>query len=160
MNTERLPVGGVQVYRDLGMISILGTPHGPGMAGEVLETLGEAGINVEFISCCPDSGGGDDIVVCVARPRMDEALAILERVRSRIRPVGMKITPGLVGLAVFGPHFREIPAVAGRVFRALADAGVNILAISTSVSSVTSVFEEARLDDALAALHAKFEIGG
>jgi aspartate kinase len=159
MNAGRVPVGGVQVYRDLGMISILGTPHGPGMAGEVLETLGEAGINVEFISCCPDSGGGDDIVVCVARARIDEALAILEPVRPRIRPVGMKVTSGLVGLAIFGPHFREIPAVAGRVFRALADAGVNILAISTSVSSVTSVFEEARLEDALAALRERFDIG-
>jgi aspartate kinase len=160
MTARKMPVGGVQVYRDLGMISILGTPHGPGMAGEVLETLGEAGINVEFISCCPDSGGGDDIVVCVARARIEEALAALEPARPRINPVGVKVTPGLVGLAVFGPHFREIPAVAGRIFRALADAGVNILAISTSVSSVTSVFEESRLDEALAALHARFEIGG
>ena len=54
----------------------------------------------------------------------------------------MKTTHGLVAVAIYGPHFREIPAVAGRIFRALADAGMNILAISTSVSSVTSVFEE------------------
>jgi aspartokinase len=155
-----MSVGGVQVYRDLGMISILGTPRGPGMAGEVLETLGEAGINVEFISCCPDSGGGDDIVVCVARARIDEALAALDPVRPRLHPIGVKVVGGLVGVAIYGPHFREIPAVAGRIFRALADAGVNILAISTSVSSVTSVFEEARLEDALAALRAKFDIEG
>lgn len=160
MNARRMSVGGVQVYRSLGMISILGTPQGPGMAGEVLETLGEAAINVEFISCCPDSGGGDDIVVCVARNRVEEALAALAPVQPRIHPVAVTVTDGLVAVAIYGPHFREIPAVAGRIFRALADAGVNILAISTSVSSVTSVFEEARLEDALAALRAKFDIEG
>lgn len=160
MNVRRMSVGGVQIYRDLGMISILGTPQGPGMAGEVLETLGEAGINVEFISCCPDSGGGDDIVVCVARASVDEALASLGPVRPRLNPIGVKVTSGLVAVAIYGPHFREIPAVAGRIFRALADAGVNILAISTSVSSVTSVFEEAKLEDALTALRAKFDIEG
>ncbi len=160
MSEKRMSVGGIQVYHDLGMISILGTPQGPGMAGEVLETLGEAGINVEFISCCPDSGGGDNIVVCVARQRVADALAALEPVRPRLRPLGVKVSGGLVGLAVYGPHFREIPAVAGRIFRALADVGVNILAISTSVSTVTSVFEESRLEEALAALRAKFEIDG
>jgi aspartokinase len=156
---EKVRVGGVQVYRGLSMISILGTPHGPGMAGVVLETLGNAGVNVEFISCCPDSGGGDNIVVCVERHRLAEALARLETVRDRIRPLGMTTREGLVGVAVFGPHFREIPAVAGRIFRAMADVGINILAISTSVSSVTSVFEEALLETGLAALHKRFEIG-
>jgi hypothetical protein len=37
---------------------------------------------------------------------------------------------------------------------------VNILAISTTVSSVTSVFEEIKLEDALTALRAKFDIEG
>ena len=159
MSERKMRVGGVQVYRDLSMVSILGTPHGPGMAGVVLETLGNAGVNVEFISCCPDSQGGDDIVVCVERSRLDEALALLDQVRDRIRPLGLKTTEGLVAVAVFGPHFREIPAVAGRIFRALADAGINIIAISTSVSSVTSVFEEALLETGLAALRERFEVG-
>jgi aspartate kinase len=158
--TERkMRVGGIQVYRHLSMISILGTPHGPGTAGVVLETLGNAGVNVEFISCCPDSGGGDNIVVCVERTRLAEALALLETVREHIRPLGLKTREGLVCVAVFGPHFREIPAAPGRIFRALADAGINLLAISTSVSSVTSLFEEAMLDRGIAALHERFEVG-
>lgn len=159
MTADKMRVGGVQVYRGLSMISILGTPHGPGMAGVVLETLGNEGINVEFISCCPDSGGGDNIVVCVERNRLAAALARLETVREHIRPLGVKTREGLVAVAVFGPHFREIPAVAGRIFRTLADAGINIFAISTSVSSVTSVFEETLLETGLSALRERFEIG-
>ncbi len=159
MTERRMRVGGVQLYPNLSMISVLGTPRGPGMAGVVLEALGNAGINVEFISCCPDSGGGDNIVLCVERSRVDLALLALEGVRDRILPVGIRMHEGLVGLAVFGPHFREIPAVAGRIFRALADANVDILAISTSVSSVTSIIEQSMLSAALDSLHARFEIG-
>lgn len=159
MTERKMRVGGVQVYQDLAMISILGTPHGPGMAGVVLETLGAAGINAEFISCCPDSGGGDNIVVCVHRSRLTDALDALGPAQARLSPVGMATTEGLVGLAVFGPHFREIPAVAGHIFRALADAGINIVAISTSVSSVTSVFDATMLEPALASLHRRFDIG-
>jgi aspartokinase len=152
-------VGGIQIYRHLSMISILGAPHGPGTAGVVLETLGNAGINVEFISCCPDSGGGDNIVVCVERTRLGDALAQIETVREHIRPLGLTTREGLVCVAVFGPHFREIPAVAGRIFRTLADAGINLLAISTSVSSVTSLFDESMLDQGIEALHRRFEVG-
>ncbi len=65
---------------------------------------------------------------------------------------------GSLRLAVFGPHFREIPNVASQVFKALAEAGINILAISTSVSSVTCVFKQERLSEGLASLRGRFEI--
>jgi aspartate kinase len=158
--TERkMKIGGILISRNLGMISILGTPRGPGMAGVVLEALGKDEINVEFISCCPDSGGGDNIVICVERGRLHDGLHALDGIRDKIRSPGIHITEGLVAVSVFGPHFREIPSVSGRIFRALADAGVNILAISTSISSVTSVFEENMLEPALASLRRKFEVG-
>ena len=50
-------------------------------------------------------------------------------------------------------------SVGADIETALADAGVNILAISTSISSVTSVFEQEMLEPALASLRRKFEVG-
>lgn len=159
MAERKMRVGGILVSRDLGMLSILGTHHGPGMAGAVLEAMGEAEINVEFISLCPDSGGGDNIVICVDRARLSDAVAALEGVQGKIRPADTATSEGLVAVAVYGPHFREIPSVSGKIFRALADAGVNILAISTSISSVTSVFDEEMLEPALVSLRRKFDVG-
>jgi aspartate kinase len=156
---RKMSVGGILVSRNLGMVSILNTSHGPGRAGVVLEALGEAEINVEFISCCPDSAGGDNIVVCINQDRLHDALAAVEAVQSRIRSAGVSTTEGLAALAVYGPHFREIPTVSGKIFRALADAGVNILAISTSISSVTSVFDQGMLEAALTSLRRNFEVG-
>lgn len=160
MTVERkMKIGGILVSKDLGMISILGTPHQPGTAGVVLEALGAAVINVEFISCCPDSGGGDNIVVCIARDRLEEGMGAMDGVRDRIQSARLSSTETLVAVSVFGPHFREIPTVAGQIFRALADVGINIIAISTSISSVTSVFDQAMLEAALASLRGKFEVG-
>jgi aspartate kinase len=156
---RKMRVGGILVSRNLGMVSILNTSHGPGRAGVVLEALGEAEINVEFISCCPDSGGGDNIVVCVDQDRLQDALAAVEGVQDRLGSGSLSTTNGLIAVAVYGPHFREIPTVAGRIFRALADAGVNILAISTSISSVTSVFDQGMLEAALTSLRRHFEVG-
>ncbi len=159
MAERKMRVGGILVSQNLGMISILGTPHGPGMAGVVLEAIGLADIAIEFISCCPDDDGRDNIVVCLQRDRLPEARSAVEQIQSKIRPSRIFTTEGLVAVAVYGPHFREIPTVAGKVFRALADAGVNILAISTSISSVTSVFEQDMLEAALASLRRRFEVG-
>ena len=156
---RKMKIGGILVSRDLGMISILGTPHQPGTAGVVLEVIGAAAINVEFISCCPDSGGGDNIVICIGRDRLEDGMQRMDGVRDRIHSARISTTETLVAVSVFGPHFREIPTVAGQIFRALADVGVNILAISTSISSVTSVFDQALLDSALDSLRRRFEVG-
>lgn len=156
---RKMKIGGILISHDLGMISILGTPRGPGTAGVVLEALGTAEINVEFISCCPDSGGGDNIVICMERTRLTDGMEAINEIRDQIRSARINTTEALCAVSVFGPHFREIPTVAGKIFRALADAGVNILAISTSISSVTSVFDQGMLEQALTSLRRRFEVG-
>ena len=61
-------------------------------------------------------------------------------------------------LSVFGPHLREKPKVPGVMFNALAGNGINVIAISTSISSVSCVIEAAYLDAAIQALQDTFEI--
>lgn len=155
---QRMKIGGVLTSQTLGMISVEGAPNTPGIAGTVLEALGRAGISVEFISCCPDLGGGATISVCVEMPRFDEALDLIEDVKADVEAKQIVTTEELCAVAVFGPHFREIPNIASQVFKALAEAGINILAISTSVSSVTCVIKQSRLNDALVSLRERFEI--
>ena len=158
VKAERMKIGGVLVSQKIGMISIEGTPNTPGIAGMVLESLGTAGISVEFISCCPDLGGGATISVCVEMTYFDEALDRVEEIRAEVDAKKVVTNEDLCALAVFGPHFREIPNVASQVFKALAEVGINILAISTSVSSVTCVFKQESLAEALTSLRSRFEI--
>lgn len=158
MQLQKMKIGGVLVTQDLGMVSFQGAPDNPGVAGKILEAIGALEINVDFISCSPDLGGGASITACVSMLRFEEALREVERLGDELQAQRVVTREAISSVAVFGPHFREIPNVASRVFNALAEAGINILAISTSVSSVTCIFDQAALGDALASLRSHFEI--
>lgn len=153
-----MKIGGTITSENLAMVSVLGARNTPGIAGIVLDALGQRGINVEFISSCPDLGEGATISFCVEEGLLETALARVEEIRAQIGAQQVVTNKGLCLVAVFGPHFREIPNVASQVFQTLAEIGVNIQAISTSVSSVTCVFEQDRLPAAIQNLRAHFEI--
>jgi aspartate kinase len=58
---------------------------------------------------------------------------------------------------VFGPHFGQRSGVAGIMFSALASAGINILAISTSISSLSCIIDLDDMDKAVEAIHDAFQ---
>jgi aspartate kinase len=158
VTAKKMKIGGIMASQNLGMITVEGAPDAPGIAGKILEAIGNLEISVGFISCAPDLGGGASITFCVAMDRFEKALEEIERVREEIQAQKVATQEEICSVAVFGPHFGEIPNVASRIFRALAEAGINILAISTSVSSVTCVFDQKRLNEGVASLRSHFDI--
>jgi aspartokinase len=61
-------------------------------------------------------------------------------------------------VSIFGPHFAERPGIAGTMFSALASASINILAISTSISSLCCIIEETDMEPAVEVLREAFEL--
>jgi aspartokinase len=61
-------------------------------------------------------------------------------------------------LPVHGPHFRERPGLGALMFSTLAAAGIKLLAVSTSISTLSCVIEADRLEAAVQALHETFQI--
>jgi aspartate kinase len=139
-------------------VGVLSTPDHPGIAGKILGTLGNEGINIQFIVHSAGLKGRGNIVFCVDRKDLESTLQIL----ARIQPEGSyeKVTHHApVGIiSIFGPHFREKPAIAGTMFAALGDRGINILAISTSISTLSCVIDEGILPDAVKAICDAFEL--
>jgi aspartokinase len=158
MQIERIKIGGIIKNCDLAKIGIMSIPDRPGVAGAVLGALGAKGVNCPFIVHTIDLHSLDSIVVCVARDDLADALEALISVRDTVgaeevvheREVGM--------VSIFGPHFGERPGIAGVMFSALASAGVNILAISTSISSASCIIHEFDMDEAVEALCEAFEL--
>ena len=70
----------------------------------------------------------------------------------------MIVQPEVAIVSIFGPDFRERPGIAGTMFHALAERGVNILAVSTSISTVSCVIESDPLESALVALRETFDL--
>jgi aspartate kinase len=66
--------------------------------------------------------------------------------------------PEVAIVSIFGPDFRERPGIAGTMFDALAGQGINILAISTSISTVSCVIGSDDLEMALISLRQTFDL--
>ncbi len=158
MCRQKIKIGGIIQKRNLAKIGVMSIPDRPGVAGAIFSALGSRGINIPFIVHNIDLNNLDNIVICVAREDLAPALEVLHSVKET---VGAKeiVYNGEVGIvSMFGPHFGERPGIAGAMFSALASAGINILAISTSISSTSCLIDARDMDEAVRALEEAFEL--
>ena len=155
---KKVKIGGVIRNSNLAKVGVMGIPDRPGVAGAILSALGREGINVEFIVQCIDLNDQDHVVFCVARDDLEAALEILGKIRPQLGAKEVIHKPEVGIVSIFGPDFRERPGIAGTMFNALASAGINILAISTSISTVSCVINADRISDAVIALERTFDM--
>jgi aspartokinase len=158
MRGQKIKLGGIIQNRDLAKIGIMSIPDRPGVAGSILGALGERGVNCPFIVHTIDLNELDNIVICVARKQLPIALRVLDKVKETVgaREVVHDREVGMV--TIFGPHFGERPGVAGTMFSALGSVGINILGISTSISSLSCLIDVDDMDAAMRALEEAFEL--
>ena len=154
----KVRAGGVIRNERLAKIGVMAAPDRCGLASDVLRALGDADINVEFIVQCIDLANNSHIVFCVREDDLEAALVALEPVKATVRAEDIVSQRNVALVSVFGPDFRERPAVGAAVFEAMASAGINILAISTSISTVSCLIDGNRVDDAVVALREQFEL--
>ncbi|NLE44005.1 MAG: ACT domain-containing protein [Chloroflexi bacterium] len=151
-------IGGMIRKSGLVHFGVVYIPGRPGTAGRIMQALGENGINVEFIVQLTDAQDCDHVVFCVAQADAETAAALLEDVRREIGAQRLVQKPRVAIVSIFGPDFRERPGIASAMFSALGRQGINIIAISTSISTLSCVIDADSLDDATMALHRVFEL--
>ncbi len=154
----KIRIGGLMQNAHLALLNVTAVPDRPGTAAALLTGLGEQSINVQFIVQCIDQNQRDQIALCVDRDDLPAALEIVERIAPKLEAGQVLTHPEVAIVSIFGPDFRERPGIAGTMFQALADQQINILAVSTSISTVSSVIEAKYLDAALTALRATFDL--
>lgn len=155
---SKIKISGMMHCTGLANMGMMSIPDRPAVAGKIMSALGAQGINVQFIVQCIDAQGNDCVVFCIAQEHVETAHEILEGLRQEMG-MGQIVQRSDVALvSVFGPDFRERPGIAGRMFSALGERGINILAISTSISTLSCVVDAGCLDEAVAAMHDTFEL--
>jgi aspartate kinase len=132
-------------------------PDRPGVAGAIFRALGARGVNCPFIVHTIDLNTLDNIVLCVAQGQLTLALDVLEAVKEEVGEMDVVYDREVGIVSIFGPHFGDRPGIAGDMFSALASAEINILAISTSISSLSCVLDAGHMDDAVRVLKEAFE---
>ena len=156
-NEGKVKVGGIMANMGLATVGIHSIPDRPDVPGIVLHTLGEKNINIEFIVHNLDLKGNGNLTFCIDQKNLESALEVLEKIKSLIEAKGVSYQPNVAVISVFGPHFRERPMISGLILNALAISGINVLAISTSISSCSCLIQGDQVEDAMRALHETFE---
>jgi aspartate kinase len=156
--TEKIKVGGVIQNDHLASISVLAVRDRPGIAAAVLDALGQRNLNVQFVVQMIDHENQAQMVLCIDRTDLATGLSAIDTIRGEVQPQAVTANPEVASLAIFGPDFRERPGIAGKMFRAMAERGINILAISTSISTVNCIIELSKVKDALDAINEHFDL--
>jgi len=154
---ERIKIGGILQSDGRALLRIMAAPAKSGAAGTLIGAMGDGGVNIELLAQCMDLDDNLNFTLVFDQKDLDQALSLVEGVKPQLRAEGVSFQQDVAVISVFGPHLREKPRVPGLMFSILAAAGLEPVAIATSISSVSCVVEGATLDAAVAALEEVFE---
>jgi aspartate kinase len=154
---EQELVSGVTYSRDEAKISLLSVSDRPGVAASIFGPLADANINVDMIvQNISAEGTRTDMTFTVTKGDLDAAVKVIESRRGDIDYTELRSDPDVVKVSVIGVGMRSHAGVASRMFRTLAERGINIAVISTSEIKVSVLIEEAYAELALRALHSAY----
>lgn len=157
---EGLVVSGVTYNRSEAKIRLRGVKDQPGVAARLFGPLGEAGIVVDMIVQNVGQDGSTDITFTVPRGDYRRAHAIAQQAGTEIGATGVIGDESIAKVSIVGLGMKDHAGVASRMFRVLADEGINIQLISTSEIKISVLLEEKYTELAVRALHAAFVESG
>jgi aspartate kinase len=154
----RNKVSGIAHDTNVAKIMVIGVPDHPGIAKDLFEPLARANVSVDTIVQNAGVDSVTDITFTVSRTDVLKALSIVEPVAKSIGAQRITSDKSLCKVSIVGTGMQNTPGYAARMFRALADAGINIQLITTSEIRITCIIDESRVKDAVKALHTAFEV--
>jgi len=153
-----MKIGGLIENRDLTLYRITTLQDVPGSAGIILKFYARRDINLEFITKSSALDGNSVMVICIKNSFVPQVDAFMDDNREAVSPYHIHKTENVATLGIYGPHFREKPAIAARFCSLLGSAGINILGISSSISSVCCVIDQQNLEKGKTAILQRFEL--
>jgi aspartate kinase len=159
MAMEKAVVSGVAAQKDEAKITVHEVPDRPGIAYAILGPIADAGINVDVIVQNVGHDDMTDLSFTIARGDMARAMKLLkDRVKPAIKCKDVTGDERMAKVSIVGLAMRSHPGIAAKMFRTLAEEGINIEMISTSEIKISVVIDEKHADGAVRALHRAFEL--
>jgi aspartate kinase len=143
---------------NVAKITVVGVPDRPGIAAAIFEPLARAGISVDTIVQNASINNITDLTFTVAKSDLNRAMEVVKPIAESIGARECVSDSKLGKISVIGTGMQNTPGYAARMFGALSEQGINILLITTSEIRITCIIDEARVRDALRALHRAFEL--
>ena len=156
---EQAIISGIAFNRDEAKITVLGVPDKPGIAYQILGPVSDANIDVDIIIQNVGEDGMTDFSFTVHRNEFAKAMDIL---KNKVQPhIGARDVVGddkAAKVSVVGVGMRSHVGIASKMFRTLAEEGINIQMISTSEIKISVVIDEKYLELAVRVLHKAFDL--
>jgi aspartate kinase len=158
-NMEEPIISGIAFVKDEAELTVLGVPDMPGVAYQILGPVADAKIDVDMIIQNIGQDGLIDLTFTVHKTDMTKTLDILDKkVKAHVNAREIIGNNKIAKLSIVGVGMRSNPGVASKMFRTLAEEGINISAISTSEIKISVILEEKSLDKAVKSLHKAFNL--
>lgn len=156
---EQAIISGIAFNRDEAKITVIGVPDKPGIAYQILGPVSDANIDVDMIIQNVGTDGSTDFSFTVHRNEFNKTMDIL---KTKVQPhIGARDVIGdnkAAKVSVVGVGMRSHVGIASKMFRTLAEEGINIQMISTSEIKISVVIDEKYLELAVRVLHKSFNL--
>ena len=153
-------ISGIAHDKSLAKITVVGVPDRPGAAAKVIGAVSTAGVSIDMIvqnvSTSPE--GLSDISFTLPEVDGTVAVAAVRELQHELGVADVLYTSHVGKLSLVGAGLRSNPAVAQRMFGALAEAGINIEMISTSEIRISVITDQEALEAAVRAVHSAFRL--
>ena len=156
---EQAIISGIAFNRDEAKITVRGVPDKPGIAYQILGPISEANVDVDMIIQNVGVDDSTDFSFTVHRNEFDKAMDILKnQVQNHIGARNVVGDNKTAKVSVVGVGMRSHVGIASKMFRTLAEEGINIQMISTSEIKISVVIDEKYLELAVRVLHKAFDL--
>ena len=159
MAMEKAVISGVAFNREEAKITVHEVPDRPGVAYAILGPIADANIDVDVIVQNVGHNGMTDLSFTVHRSDYARSLKLLKgQVQPHIKCRDVSGDDRIAKISIVGMGMRSHAGIAARMFRTLAEEGINIQMISTSEIKITVVIDEKYTELAVRVLHKAFEL--
>lgn len=129
-----------------------------GISADLFGQLGDQGFNVELVSSSIVSKGKADISFVMAEEELPAVLVMMDSLKKSTNAHDVSHDSKVALITITGHGLLQKPGIAGKMFKALSDKGINIQMISTSLSSITCMISDQVIGNAVDVLEKEFEV--
>jgi aspartate kinase len=151
-------VSGAALTKNEAQITIAGVPDQPGTSLAVFSKLAAVNVAVDMIVQNMGADGRADISFTVLQDDLPKALAAVEKAAKELKAESVTHDANVSKVSIVGLGMATQSGVADRMFRVLADEGINLEAITTSEIKVSALVARDKALAALRAVHTEFEL--
>ena len=152
-------ITGVTYSKDDAKITLLGVQDKPGIAADIFEPLGKSLINVDMViqNISPD-GKKTDLTFTIKRNDLSKTIKLIKSNKRNVKFQSISTDKKVSKVSIIGAGMITTPGITYKMFRALAQEKINILAISTSEIKISVIVNELSTTKAVKKLHTVFNL--